>query len=257
MNGDNEYDEKDSGMEPQQNHEMKDPENGATPTEPPLVNTPISPPPPSPTTLGNDTPTPTTPYLTSRLCPQPWPNKKRNKYHFGAHTPAGTTTKRRPQPGQTKDATNTTTAHAPRLAPLRNDDPLLGQSYPLPPRFFLLKIRAPRPGQTYATVNAKNTPPSPSHLPHVPHPGPSYRTASIQPHKTAEMPNGESRLSPGVFRINFLFDFIYSLTITHNNNTDLCSLLYPVTSPYLHHHTPSASLLFSGPVVCGHTQKRT
>jgi hypothetical protein len=55
MNGDDEYSEKVSGMGPQQNQEMKDPDNGATPTELPLANTPTSPPPPSPTT----------PYLTS------------------------------------------------------------------------------------------------------------------------------------------------------------------------------------------------
>jgi hypothetical protein len=102
INGDDEYGEKDSGTGPQQNHETKDPENGATPTEPPLVNTPTSPPPPPPTILNNNTPTHTTPYLTSRLCPQPWPNKKYNKYHFGTHTPAGTTTKRRPQPWPNK-----------------------------------------------------------------------------------------------------------------------------------------------------------
>ena len=102
INGDDEYSTKDSRTGPQQAHEMKDPQNNIVPTEPPLANTPISPPPPSPTTLNNNTPTHTTPYLTSRLRPQPWPNKKRNKYHFGAHTPAGTTTKRRPQPWPNK-----------------------------------------------------------------------------------------------------------------------------------------------------------
>ncbi|KIM72173.1 hypothetical protein PILCRDRAFT_16387 [Piloderma croceum F 1598] len=65
VNGDHEYGEGNSGMEPQHNQETKDPENGATPTEPPLVNTPTSPPPPSTTTLDNNTPAPTTPYFTS------------------------------------------------------------------------------------------------------------------------------------------------------------------------------------------------
>jgi hypothetical protein len=102
INGDDEYGEKDSGREPQQTNETKDPKNNTMPTGPPLANTPISPPPPSSTTLGNDTPTHTTPYLTSRSRPQPWPNKKHNKHHFGAHTPAGTTTRRRPQPWPNK-----------------------------------------------------------------------------------------------------------------------------------------------------------
>ncbi|KIM72777.1 hypothetical protein PILCRDRAFT_15806 [Piloderma croceum F 1598] len=93
INGDNEYSKKDSKTGLQQTQEMKDPKNNATPTKPPLANTPISPPPPSPTTLSNNTPTHTTPYHTSQSCPQPWPNKKRNKYHFGTRTPVGTTTK--------------------------------------------------------------------------------------------------------------------------------------------------------------------
>jgi hypothetical protein len=102
MNGDDEYGEQDSGRESQQTDEVKDPKNNATPTEPPLANTPISPPPPSPNTLGNNTPTHTTPYITSRLRPQPWPNKKHNKHHFGAHTLASTTTRRQPQPWPNK-----------------------------------------------------------------------------------------------------------------------------------------------------------
>jgi hypothetical protein len=113
-----------------------------------------------------------------------------------------------PDLGQTKDATNTTTAHAPRLVLLQNDDPPLGQSYPPPLRFFLSEILAPRLGQTYATVDADNTPPSPTYVLHVHHPGLSYPTTSIQPHRTAETPNGESRLNPGIFRTKFLFDFI-------------------------------------------------
>jgi hypothetical protein len=102
MNGDDEYSENVSGMEPQQNQETKDPKNGTTPTKLPLANTPTSPPPPSPTTLNNNTPTPTTPYLTSQSHPQPWPNKKHNKHHFDTHTPAGTTTRWRPQPWPNK-----------------------------------------------------------------------------------------------------------------------------------------------------------
>ena len=163
--------------------------------------------------------------------------------------------------GQSKPQTKTVTiktimAHTPRLAPLRNDDPLRGQSYPPPLRFFLSEILAPRPGQIYATVNADNTHLSPMHLLRVHRPGLSYPTTSIQPHRTAKMPNDGSRLSPGIFRMEFLFDFIYSLIITHNNNPDLCPLLYPAISPYL---SPLPFCLFSvsGPVVCGHTQKRT
>ena len=94
INGDDEYSEKDSRTGPQQTQETKDPENNAAPTEPPLMNTPTLPPPCSPTTLDNNTPTPTTPYLTSQLHLQLWLNKKRNKPHFGTHTPAGTTTRR-------------------------------------------------------------------------------------------------------------------------------------------------------------------
>ena len=64
INGDDKYSKEDSRTEPQQTHETKDPENNAAPTEPPLVNTPTSPPPPSPTMPDNNTPTPTSPYLT-------------------------------------------------------------------------------------------------------------------------------------------------------------------------------------------------
>jgi hypothetical protein len=158
-------------------------------------------------------------------------------------------------PGQTRDATNTTMAYAPQLALPRNDDLPLGQSYPLPLRFYLLEVPTPRPGQTYATVIAKNIPLSPPHLPHVPRLGPSYRTTSTQLRKTAETPNGESGLSPGVSRMKFPFDFIYSLTTTHNN-TDICSLPYLIISPYLS-PLPFYLSSVSDPVVCGHTQKRT
>jgi hypothetical protein len=94
------------------------------------------------------------------------------------------------------------------------------------------------------------------YIPHIHHPGLSYPMASIQPHKTTKMPNNESRLSPRIFQMKFLFDFIYSLTITHNNHPDLCSLLYPVISPYLYHHSPSGSLLSLVPLCVG-TQKCT
>jgi len=38
--------------------------------------------------------------------------------------------------------------------------------------------------------------------------------------------------------MKFLFSFIYLLTITHTNNPDLCTLLYP-----LHHHTTTITLI--------------
>src|SRR6202042_552934 len=92
INGEDEYSEKDNNTGLQQTQETKDPENNTTPTEPPPPNTPPSPPPPPLTT----------PYVPFRSRPQPWPNKKRNKYYYGTHTPVGTTTRRRPQPWPNK-----------------------------------------------------------------------------------------------------------------------------------------------------------
>ncbi|KIM74065.1 hypothetical protein PILCRDRAFT_14709 [Piloderma croceum F 1598] len=145
INREDEYSEKDNNTGLQQTQEMKDPENNTTPTEPPLANTPISPPPPSPTTLDNNTPTLTTPYVTFRSRPQPWPNKKRNKYHYGAHTPVGTTARRRPQPWPNKKhnkylhgthtPTGTTTKRRPPPWPiLPTPTPILsiGSSHPPP-----------------------------------------------------------------------------------------------------------------------------
>jgi hypothetical protein len=134
---------------------------------------------------------------------------------------------------------------------LQNGNPLRGQSYPPPLRFFLSKILATHSGQIYTTIDVGNTPLSPTHFLHIHHPGLSYPTTSIQPCKTAKTPNGKSRLSPRIFRIKFLFHFIYSLTTTHNNNPDLCLLLYPVLSPYLYHHFPSVSLLSLVPLCVG------
>ena len=108
---------------------------------------------------------------------------------------------------QNKTAINTTMAHTPRLVLLRSSDPPLGLSYLLPPRFY--------PSETPAL-----------------HRGPSYPAISTQLHKTTEMADAESRQSPELFQMKFLFDFIYLFTITHINNPDLCTLLYPyITIP--------------------------
>ena len=123
--------------------------------------------------------------------------------------------------------TNPTTTHTPWLALLRNGDLRLGQSYPHPPQSYPSETPAPRPGQTYATINTDSIPPSPLHLPHVRHPGPSYPTTSTQLHKTAETPSGESRLGHGIFWTKPLFkNLILILTLTYINNPDFCTLLY-------------------------------
>jgi hypothetical protein len=109
----------------------------------------------------------------------------------------------------TKTAINITMANT-WLTRLRSDDPLHGQSSPLPPQSFL-----------------SITP--------VLHPGPSYPIAFTQPHKTTETPNVGSRQSPGSSRMKFLFSSFCLLTITHNNNPDICTLLYPI------HHTPTST----------------
>ena len=126
-------------------------------------------------------------------------------------------------------------AHTPRRALLRNDDLHPGLSYPPPPQFYPLQVPAPCPGRSYATANTINTPLSPHLLPALHH-GPSYPVASSRPHKTAETPNNASRQSPDLFRMKFLFNFIYLFTIAHINNPDLCTLLYP--SPPLSLHPP-------------------
>ena len=103
---------------------------------------------------------------------------------------------------------NTTMAHTHWLAPRRSSDPLLGLTYPYPPRFYLSEILALRPGPLYTTAIANNTPPFPPH-PSVLHPGPSYIVASIQPHKIAKTANVELRQSPGTSWMKFLFDFSF------------------------------------------------
>jgi len=148
---------------------------------------------------------------------------------------------------QNKTAINTTTVHTPRLVLLQNSDPPLGLSYLLPPQSFPSLTLDPRPGLSYAAANTINTPLSPLHLLPALHHGLLYLIASSQPHKTAKMPNNESRQSPESFRMKFLFSFIYLFTITHINNPDLCTLLYPyITIPPTHHTlsaTPTTTLL--------------
>jgi hypothetical protein len=118
-------------------------------------------------------------------------------------------------PGPTKIrikiAINTTMAHTPQLAPRRGDDPLHGQSSPLPPQSIQLPTPVPRPGRIHVTADTNNTPPFPPHLMPVLHLGPSYLVTSIQHHKTAETPSVESRRNPELFRMKFLFSFIFHL----------------------------------------------
>ena len=142
--------------------------------------------------------------------------------------------------GRTKNRTKTTiniiTAHTSRLAPLRSNDHRRGQSYPPPPQFYPSEILAPRPGRIYVVINLNSIPPSPPHLLPALHPGPSSPTTPTRPYEIAGMLNVGSRPNLEGVRIRFPSDlhiYIYSLTITHNNNTDLCSLLYPVIPPPL------------------------
>ena len=97
---------------------------------------------------------------------------------------------------RTKIAINITMAHTPRLAPLRSDDPHPGLLYPLPPQSFPSPTLVPHPGPSYTAVNTINTLLSLLHPLPALHHGPLYPVASNQPHKTAEMPNNESRQSP-------------------------------------------------------------
>jgi hypothetical protein len=134
--------------------------------------------------------------------------------------------------GQTKIPTKigikNSMAHTPPPTRLRSDDPLHGQSFPLPPQSFLSNTL-------------------------VLHPGPSYPITSTRPYKTAEMPNAKSRLSPESFQMKFPFSLFCLFTITHNNNPDLCTLPYPyiiipssssLSFSYSHHHSPFCSLWF-------------
>jgi hypothetical protein len=142
-----------------------------------------------------------------------------------------------------KIATNITMAHTLRLALLQNDDPRLGQSYLLPPQFSPLTTLAPRPGPTYVVANTNDTPPSLLHLLPVHHHGRLYPVASNQPHKTAGMPNNESRRNPELFWMKFLFNFIYLFTIAHLI-IQISAHYYTLTSPYHHHHSPFTSPCF-------------
>ena len=112
---------------------------------------------------------------------------------------------------QIKIAINTTMAHTPWLAPLQGDDPLHGQSSPLPPQSIQLPTPIPRPGWIYVTADSNNTPPFPPHLTPVLHLGLSYLITSIQHHKTTGMPSVKSRQNPELFWMKFLSSFIFHL----------------------------------------------
>jgi len=145
-----------------------------------------------------------------------------------------------------KTTTNTTTAHTPRLAPLRSNDHHRGQSYPPPPQFYPSEILAPRPGQTYVAVNLNGTPPYPPHLLPALHPGPSSPTTLTRPYEIVGMPNVGSRPNLEGVRTRFPFDLHTYISLYHSpNNPDQCRLLYPAILPYhYHHHSPFFSLLF-------------
>jgi hypothetical protein len=145
---------------------------------------------------------------------------------------------------------NTTMAHTPQLAPLRGDDPLHGQSSPLPPQSIQLPTPVPRPGQIYVTADTNNTPPFPSHLTPVLHLGLSYLITSIQHHKTAGTPSVESRRNPELFRMKFLSSFIsYLLSLTIIIQISAHHNTQYIAYPHLHYHSPSLHFLASRFVV--------
>jgi hypothetical protein len=163
------------------------------------------------------------PHTMSTLTPHPTPPLN----HACCHGPSKI---------QTKIAINITMAYTPRPALPQTDDPHLNLLYPLPPQSFPSPTLVPHPGLSYTAVNTINTLLSPLHPLPALHHGPLYPVASSQPHKTAEMPNNESRQSPELFWMKVLFNLIYLFTITHNNNPDLCTLRY------LTHYIPTPPL---------------
>src|ERR1700691_3540239 len=141
-------------------------------------------------------------------------------------------------PTNTKTETNTkVTGYIPRLGIQWDSAHHPDQTYnPPSPPFKLSQTHVLPPGQTNQPAHAviitavnttTQTIPLPQH--HLPalHHRLLYPIASSQPHKTTETPNDESRQSPELFRMKFLFDFIYLFTIAHINNLDQCTLLYP------------------------------
>src|ERR1700692_4693356 len=88
-----------------------------------------------------------------------------------------------------KTVTDTTMARIPRLEPLRDNDPHLGQSYPLPPRFYPSATLAPRLGQinlpnhavTIIVATTIQITLLSQHLLPVLHHGPSFLATSIKP----------------------------------------------------------------------------
>ena len=58
---------------------------------------------------------------------------------------------------QSKIAINITLAHTPRLAPLRSDDPRLGQLYQPQPQYYLSQTPVPRHGLSYLLTPSKIT----------------------------------------------------------------------------------------------------
>ena len=97
---------------------------------------------------------------------------------------------------------NTTMAHTPQLAPLRGDDPLHGQSSPLPPQSIQLPTPVHHPGRIYVTATTDST--SPPHLPPVPRHGLLSPAISIIPCITAKTlsaaSNAKPKRSPDYFR---------------------------------------------------------
>ena len=256
MNGDDEYSEKVSGMEPQQNQETKDPKNGTTPTKLPLANTPTSPPPPSPTTLNNNTPTPTTPYLTSQSHPQPWPNEKHNKHHFDTHTPAGTTTRWRPQPWPnkrhnkhhygTRTPTGTTAKRRPPPWPiLPTPTPILSIGSLRPPPWPNIRHHRCRQYSPVSYAPPARPPPWPI-IPHGIHPTSQNRWNAKWRIKA------RSRNISDEVSFWFYSTHLLSLTIIIQIRVHYHTLLYHHT----YHHSPPVSFL-SLVLLCVGTHRNT
>ena len=175
--------------------------------EPPPAPTPVQPPVPYTTDQHSQhaTITHTKPYIVPQSRLPPWPNKypnqNRNRYNNNRYTTARKPTRSRPPPWpnqrQRRTPRHTTTPAGP---------PPSQTNIPHRPQFYLLPTYVPHPGQTNATANANHILPVSNH-----HHGQLYPATPLKPHKTAEMPSVESRRNPELFRMKFLFSFIFYL----------------------------------------------
>jgi len=202
-------------MRPQQTSRgrRKDYENNTTPTEPPL-RIPHSPPSSQPHLLTTH-PTPTI-LIHLSIAPAALAKKKTQHIPVGHTTPAGTHSETAtPSLAKQETQQKTTTAHAPRLAPLPNVDPSGQITHPPHSNFFYRKFTPPALAKIRHCRHQKHSPVSatPSR---TPPPCPIYPHGTTPTFKNAETPNDESRLNRNNLKEGKSFDYILLTCLDHN-----------------------------------------